>query len=153
MTELDIRCLENLVFAIHEFASFEFQKKVWQGKARWISCYTELICTLYDDCAFEDYFLKKSPIYLGYSIYLQSLFKEFNTEVCSFTSRTEPDMWEHIHNENYWNDFQWKKISWLAKLLLKEWNKEEKLVGITLTTIVKEEEEQGIYEDLSSYFN
>ena len=156
MNEIDIRCLKNLLYCIHELASFEIQQKVWACKINeWVSSYYEVMCTLYDDCAFEDYYLKHNEFQkYGYSKRLIMLFNEFNKEVKEFEEKKEPDEWEEkCQYFKFWNDVQWIRISKLAKSLLKEWGKEEPLVYETLKSVIEEERKYGIYEDSSSYFN
>ena len=147
--------LQNLVRAIHEYASFEFQQDAWIGKGRYVSSYVEIICMLYDNCDFESYFANKDFEKLGYSSCLIELFERFNEEIKIFKNRKEVDYWgEHLCClDLFWSDSQWIKISEIAKTLLKEWSKEDRLVYETLKSVIEEERIYGIYEDSSSYFD
>jgi len=111
------KVIENIYRMIVELANLSLQRKLWLNENNdtgFISSYSELMCSLFDDFSFDD-FIANGAIKTGLS---NSVIFELNKlrELINNYNEKESDG-EII------NDPEWKKIVEQAKIVIKEWDK------------------------------
>ncbi len=109
--------IEQIYNKIIELSDLCLQRKLWLNKNNdtgFISSYTELINSLFDDFNFDD-FIDNSAIEVGFS----------STTVLELGNLREliNNYKEKESDEEIIKDPEWEKIVRQAKIVLKEWNK------------------------------
>ncbi|MDR3244935.1 MAG: hypothetical protein LBT50_00700, partial [Prevotellaceae bacterium] len=105
----------NIFLHILEISDIDFQKKVWFGHSeKYVSSYVEVMCQLFDDDNYN-LFLEKDAKSLNYTLSFRKKLQLLGDELNSFNREDNKDDLEII------NDYQWQKISKLAKLIINEW--------------------------------
>jgi hypothetical protein len=111
------KTIENIYRMIVELASLSLQRKLWLNENNdtgFISSYSELMCSLFDDFGFDD-FVEESATKIGLS---KSLIFELSKlrELLNIYDEKGSD-------EEIINDPEWKKIVEQAKIVIKEWGR------------------------------
>ena len=131
MIQLPDFYISIFIQSLEELSNFKYQQIVWEGRGkRHMSFYTELICTFFDDLMIMD-FEKNDLPNMQISEKLKSMFSDFIMTLDKYSDNKEHYEWEHVHNEKFWIDPQWIKLSKMAKELLEQWGKEVEFVNKT----------------------
>nr|WP_315111259.1 hypothetical protein [uncultured Campylobacter sp.] len=104
---------------IEEASSIKQQKIYWLNENNvegYISSYTELMCTLFDDFNFDD-FVKNTACRLGFPPKLIELLQEFRDAIKNYQAKDEADDRVIIEDPN------WHIVVEKTRDIIKEWDK------------------------------
>lgn len=110
------KIIENIYKIIAELANLSLQRKLWLNENNdtgFISSYSELMCSLFDDFGFDD-FVEKGATKIGLS---KSLIFELSKLRDLLDTYDEKELDEEIID-----DPRWKKIVEQAKVVISIWN-------------------------------
>ena len=114
--------IKNIYYAIKEISDINFQKIAWFGKSnKWVSSYTEMMNSLYDDFNFEDF--------ITHSIWVETDNTELHEELLGLD--------EMLRNYNapckielIMSDSSWINITLQAKKIMDKWTLSFKKDGV-----------------------
>jgi hypothetical protein len=112
------KIIKNIYRKIVELANLSLQRKLWLNENNdtgFISSYSELMCSLFDDFCFDD-FIENKATKIGLSNSLIFELRKLRELLNNYKGKES--------DQEIINDKEWKKIVEQAKLIIREWDKE-----------------------------